>query len=212
MALILSTHLAIIDVMFKFDDFFKKAIYFEASLILVAMLLGWIAGINPFANIHLTKISVLYGVIGTIPLFLMFLAMERIQGHSVAQIRQFLLRTLGPSLQRYVTLDLFLLAAVAGISEEILFRGVIQVWIEASWGLTAGLIASNLIFGLVHSITPLYSVLAALVGIYLGWAMDYHGERNLLTPIIIHSLYDFLAFLALIRTYRATLATESKTV
>lgn len=195
--------------LFKFDDFFKKACYFEASLILVAMVLGWIGNIDPFANIHLTKTSLLYGIIGTIPLFLMFLAMERVQGHSVKQIRQFLLRTLGPSLERYNWMNLFMLAAVAGISEEILFRGVIQPWIEVSWGLTAGLFISNLLFGIVHSVTPLYSILATLVGLYLAFAMDYQGERNLLTPIIIHTLYDFLAFIALIQTYRNGLATSS---
>jgi membrane protease YdiL (CAAX protease family) len=192
---------------FQFDDFFKKACYFEASLILVAMALGWIANISPFINIHLTIASLIYGIIGTIPLFLMFLAMEHIQGTSVAQIRQFLLRTLGPNLHRYDWVDLFLLAAVAGISEEILFRGVIQPWIEVYWGVMAGLLLSNLLFGLVHSVTPLYSILATLVGIYLGFAMDFQGERNLLTPIIIHTLYDFLAFIALIRAYRTGLVT-----
>ncbi|MDD2723866.1 MAG: CPBP family intramembrane metalloprotease [Methylovulum sp.] len=196
--------------LFKFDDFLKKACYFEASLILVAMLLGWFAHINPFATIHLSKASVLYGVIGTVPLFLMFLALERIERHSVAQIRQFLLRTLGPCLHRYDWVNLFILAAVAGISEEVLFRGVIQPWIEVSWGGMVGLLVSNLLFGFVHSVTPLYSILAALVGIYLGLAMDFQGERNLLTPIIIHTLYDFLAFLALIRTYRSGLVTASK--
>ncbi|MBT9096628.1 CPBP family intramembrane metalloprotease [Methylovulum psychrotolerans] len=191
------------------DNFFKKACYFEASLILVAMLLGWIAHLNPFANIHFTFSSLLYGGVGTLPLFMMFLAMEKVQGHSVAQIRQFLLRTLGPSLHRYDWVGLLVLAAVAGISEEILFRGVIQPWLEVSWGLTAGLLLSNVLFGLVHSVTPLYSVLAGLVGIYLGVMMDIQGDRNLLTPIIIHALYDFLAFLALMRAYRSGLATQA---
>jgi membrane protease YdiL (CAAX protease family) len=65
------------------------------------------------------------------------------------------------------------------------------------------LIGSNIVFGLAHALTPLYFVLATLVGIYLGLSLDYGGERNLLTPIIIHGLYDFLAFLALMRAYRA---------
>ena len=71
--------------------------------------------------------------------------------------------------------------------------------------MTAGLIGSNIIFGLVHAVTPLYAVLAALVGIYLGLSLDYGGDRNLLIPVIIHGLYDFLAFVALMRVYRASL-------
>ena len=194
----------------KFDDFFKSACYFEASLILVAVLLGWIAGINPFATIVFSETALAYGVLGTVPLFLMFLSLEQIQGKSVGDIRKLLLNTLGPGLHRYHWTDLLILAAIAGVSEELLFRGVIQPWIERSWGLAAGLIVSNIVFGLVHAVTPLYALLAALVGIYLGLSLDYGGDRNLLTPIIIHGGYDFLAFVALMRVYRAGLSDAAK--
>jgi len=190
---------------FKATDFFKSACYFEATLILVALMLGQIADINPFANVAFSETALAYGLLGTMPLFLMFLGMEQLQSKSVSHIRKLLLNTLGPGLHHYHWTDLFLLAALAGVSEELVFRGVIQPWIERSWGLAAGLIVSNILFGLVHAVTPLYAVLAALVGIYLGLSMDYAGDRNLLTPIIIHSFYDLLAFVALMRVYRASL-------
>jgi membrane protease YdiL (CAAX protease family) len=114
-----------------------------------------------------------------------------------------LLETLGPCLDGYSWLDLLVLGMVAGISEEVLFRGVLQPWLELVIGLRPGFWVSNVIFGLLHSITPLYAMLAALVGAYLGWTMDFFDDRNLLTPVIIHSLYDFLAFAALLRSYRA---------
>ena len=191
--------------LFKFDDFFKSACVFEASLILGAVGLGWIASINPFENIHFSEMALVYGVIGTMPLFLMFLALEKIQGESVVKIKNLLLNTLGPGLHRYHWTDLLILASIAGVSEELLFRGVIQPWIENSWGATAGLIASNILFGLVHAVTPLYAVLAMLVGIYLGLSLTYGGETNLLVPIIIHGFYDFLAFVVLMRIYRSSL-------
>ncbi len=196
--------------LFKSDDFFKSACYFEASLVLVAIILGWVADINPFQNIYFSEAAIIYGLIGTMPLFLMFLALEKIQGGSVVKIRELLLDTLGPGLHRYHWTDLFLLAAIAGIAEELLFRGVIQPWIEGAWGLTAGLVVSNIVFGLVHAVTPLYAVLAALVGVYLGLSLDYGGERNLLIPVIIHGFYDFLAFVALMRVYRSSLTTSAK--
>ncbi len=188
--------------LFQLDDFFKSACYFEASLILIALFLGWVAGIDPFENISFSETAIASGVIGTVPLFLMFLALERIQGAPVVNIRKLLLNTLGPGLYRYHWTDLLILASIAGVSEELLFRGVMQPWLETSWGITAGLIGSNIVFGLVHAVTPLYALLATLVGIYLGLSLDYGGERNLLTPIIIHTLYDFLAFVALMRVYR----------
>ena len=192
--------------LFSPDRFFKSACLFEAALILVAVVLGWLSGINPFATLHYSESAIFYGILGTIPLFFLYLLLDQVSLDAVVSIRRFLLETLGPALHRCHLADLFILAAIAGISEEILFRGVIQPWMESSWGITAGLIGSNILFGLVHSITPLYTVLATLVGIYLGLALDFGGDRNLLIPIIIHGLYDFLAFLALMRSYRASIA------
>lgn len=193
---------------FMADNFFKKTCYFELSLILVAIGFGWLANINPFANLHFSEFTIIYGLIGTVPLFFLYLALEQLPLKSVIKIRDILFQTLGAALQRYHWTDLLILAAVAGISEEILFRGVVQPWIEASWSMTAGLIATNIIFGLAHAVTPLYAVLATLVGVYLSLSMDYDGSRNLLLPIIIHGLYDFLAFVALMRAYRASRNTD----
>jgi membrane protease YdiL (CAAX protease family) len=195
---------------FKPDDFFKKACSFEAALIPVSVVLGWIAGINPFAYLHFSESAIACGVIGTMPLFLLFLAMEQMQAESVIKIKNVLYETLGPSLHRYHWTDLLILASIAGLSEELLFRGIIQPWLESSWGMTAGLVGSNIIFGLAHAVTPLYAVLATFVGIYLSLSLDYGGDRNLLVPIIIHGLYDFLAFVALMRAYRASHLTDSK--
>jgi membrane protease YdiL (CAAX protease family) len=189
----------------KPENFFKTACYFEGSLILLAIFLGWIADIDPFETIHFSENTVIYGLFGTLPLFLLFLSMEHMPIAAVQEIRQILIKTLGPKMHSFNWADLFILAAIAGISEEILFRGVIQPWMENSWGMTAGLIASNILFGLVHAVTPLYAILATAVGIYLGLFLDYGGERNLLTPIIIHGVYDFLAFLSIMKVYRKTL-------
>ncbi len=183
-------------------NFFQSACLFEASLILVALFLGWIADINPFAALYFSEPAVFYGITGTVPLFLLLLAMQNLPYAGVQKIRRLLLDTLGPALGHCHWADFMVLAGIAGFSEEILFRGVLQPWFENHWGLNGGLLISNLIFGLVHAVTPVYFVIAALVGIYLGLSLDYGGERNLLTPIIIHGLYDFLAFMVIIKAYK----------
>jgi uncharacterized protein len=194
---------------FEPERFFKSACLFESALILVAVVLGWIAGINPFAALHFSEIAIFYGILGTVPLFLVFLALQQMTADSVVSIRRLLLETLAPGMARCNWADLLVLAAIAGVSEEVLFRGFLQPWLEQAWGIQAGLIVSNIIFGLVHAITPLYAILAALVGIYLGWSLDYGGERNLLTPILIHGLYDFLAFLAIMKSYKQYLLSNN---
>lgn len=192
------------------ENFFKTACYFEGSLIVVAIVLGWIAGVNPFAELRFSEKAMFFGLIGTLPLSIFFAAMQMMENESVRRIRRLLLETLGPTLHRYGWADLMVLAAIAGLSEEVLFRGVIQPWIESSWGLNAGLVFSSIIFGMVHAVTPLYAVLATMVGIYLGLSLDYGGERNLLVPVIIHGLYDFLAFIVIMRAYKAGLSEENQ--
>ena len=46
-------------------------------------------------------------------------------------------------------------------------------------------------------ITPTYGVLAALIGVYLGWVWLASG--NLLAPVVAHALYDFVALVVLVR-------------
>ncbi len=184
------------------DNFFKTACYFESALVLVAIFLGWIAEINPFEFIVFSEQALINGIMGTLPLCVIFLALNQITADPLQQIRKILQNTLGPSLVKHHWADLFVLAAIAGISEEILFRGLIQPWIENSWGVMAGLLVSSLIFGLVHAATFLYFIMATAVSIYLGLYLDYDSTRNLLTPIIIHGLYDFFAFVVIVRAYR----------
>ena len=184
------------------DNFFKTACYFEGALVLVAIFLGWVAEINPFEFIIFSEQALINGIMGTLPLCIIFLALNQITADSLQQIRKILQNTLGPSLVKHHWADLFVLAAIAGISEEILFRGLIQPWIENSWGMVAGLLVSSLIFGLVHAATFLYFIMATAVSIYLGLYLDYDSTRNLLTPIIIHGLYDFFAFVVIVRAYR----------
>jgi membrane protease YdiL (CAAX protease family) len=131
--------------------------------------------------------------------------MQQLPYPPLQKIRSLLLETLGARLYRQHWTDLLILASIAGFSEELLFRGALQPWLENAWNPTTGLIASNLIFALVHAVTPLYAVLAMLMGLYLGTSLDYSGERNLLIPIVIHALYDFVAFFVILRNYRNNL-------
>jgi len=185
--------------------FFRTACLFEASLIVVALLVGWMADIDPFALLYFSEPALAIGLVGTLPLVLLFFALEYLPQKSVVAIKDLLLRTLAPSLQQRHWTDLLVLALIAGVSEELLFRGVLQPMLTGWWGFTAGLTISNIIFGLAHAVTPLYAVLVTVVGIYLSLSMDMgDGDSNLLIPIVIHSLYDFFAFIMLMRLYRAT--------
>ena len=96
--------------------------------------------------------------------------------------------------------QLVVLALLAGLAEEALFRGVIQSGLNRWLSSGIGLVAASMVFGLVHFLTLSYAILATLVGLYLGTLLLVSG--NLLVPIVVHSLYDFIALIVLIRLER----------
>ena len=84
-------------------------------------------------------------------------------------------------------IDICLISIMAGLAEELLFRGVIQ----AKWGI----IAASILFGLLHSVTPAYILLATVIGFYIG--LLYQVFQSLLIPIQLHCIYDFGALIYL---------------
>ena len=95
-----------------------------------------------------------------------------------------------PSWQAGPGTELALICVAAGVGEEMLCRGVIGTL--SHWlGPGAGLIVAGAVFGLLHPITPAYAILAGLIGVYLGGIWMVQG--NLLSVMVAHALYDFLA-------------------
>ena len=173
-------------------DFLAAAVLFEGSLIGIAAALGWWFKVDPLAQLAWSGLGVIWGLAATVPMIGLFLAANRFPIGPLRTIKQFLHDALGPSLIACRWYDLLLVAIVAGIGEELLFRGVLQPLIGKLW--------SNVLFGLLHLITLPYALLAGLIGGYLGWLFDQ--SENILAPIITHGLYDFLAFLVVAREYR----------
>jgi membrane protease YdiL (CAAX protease family) len=186
----------------ELSAFLRVATWFEGSLVVLAFFIGWLSGLQPWAELKFDLAAIGYGVAATIPLYLLFLCSYRAPLRQLESIRDFLIDRMGPLLHGCGRVQLAYLAVLAGVTEETLFRGVLQPLLELHWGWSGGLIASNLLFALAHAITPLYAVLAGATGIYLGLSLDLTGERNLLVPMVIHALYDLLAFLVVARAYR----------
>ena len=97
--------------------------------------------------------------------------------------------------------QLAIIAALAGLGEEMLFRGVIQAAVAQEIGGPRGpwlgLLVAAMLFGLLHPVTPTYALLAALIGGYLGWLWLATG--NLLVPATTHAVYDFLVLLYFVK-------------
>jgi len=187
--------------------FLNLAGLFEGGLVFVALGLAWIFGIDLVRDLELQAVPLIVGVLAALPPFGLLLITEWLKIPALERIKKLVLQTLGPPLAALRWNELILVAALAGLGEEMLFRGVVQPLFErwvavGGWGRTAGLLLSNVIFGLLHLITPTYALLAGAMGVYFGILLDVTGPRNLWTPIVAHGLYDYLAFLVVIRSLR----------
>src|SRR5262249_14894233 len=159
------------------------------GLIVVAAALGWAFDVEPLDRLAWEPMGCAWGVMATVPMLILFLLMNRYPLGPLRTIRRFLIEYLGPSLVACRWYELLPISCLAGIAEELLFRGVLHP--------LTGLVWSNVIFGLAHLVTPTYAVLAGLIGAYFGWLLDATG--NLLAPMVAHGLYDFVALLVVAR-------------
>jgi membrane protease YdiL (CAAX protease family) len=123
------------------------------------------------------------------------------------RIQRFSEEVIRPLMAPCSLLDLFGIALLAGLGEEMLFRGVIQELFSRWFNVWIGLIVGSLLFGAMHSITFTYALLAALMGVYLGVVWLY-ADHNLLVVVISHALYDFVVLVWLLRGPGAAAALE----
>jgi CAAX protease family protein len=189
------------------SQFLRLAAVFEGGLIFVALALGLVVRIDPFADFHVEGTAILLGLAAALPPFVLLAVTDRFRFSVLERIKRLVLQILGPALGACRWYELVLVAALAGFGEELVFRGVVQRCLER-WldfggsGPIAGLIASNVIFGLLHVVTPTYAILAAVMGVYFGILLDATHPPNLVVPMLAHGLYDYLAFLLLRREVR----------
>jgi uncharacterized protein len=177
------------------------AAVFEGSLVPVAIGLGWLLRSPPLATLRLDWRAALIGVAATaVPLALFWLCMK-CPWRPLAEIARITDEMLVPLFRDCRLVELAVIAALAGIGEEMLFRGVIQAAaaqeIGGQRGVWGALAVTSVLFGLLHPITPTYAILAGLVGLYLGGLWLASG--NLLTSIVAHGVYDFLALTYLVK-------------
>lgn len=184
------------------NRFALTAFTFEAALGAIAIGIGFYVHIDPLGSVPFSRESVqghveatLKGIVATLPLVVALLVIKRLPQGPFVRLRRLVYDRLVPM---FAPLSLFELAAIsiaAGFGEEVLFRGLVQAGVGEGIGepngVMIGLVATSIIFGLCHWLTPTYAVIATVGGFYFGALFIWSG--NLLTPIVAHGLYDFFA-------------------
>ena len=176
----------------------QLAIAVEGGLILLAATLAWLLGTDLVAGIQLQPLSLAIGLAASLPMFAILPLTARSEIPLLAKIREVMDEHLLPWLSPCRLVDLAVLASLAGIAEELLFRAFLQAAIGDWLGPIWGLVIASVIFGVVHWITPGYALLACIAGFYLGGVWLATGG-NTLAVMLAHGIYDFGALLILLK-------------
>jgi len=94
-----------------------------------------------------------------------------------------------------VWLYILLMASVAGITEEMGFRGYMQVPLEKRYGPTIGIMVSSLMFMALHlnqAWAPVVLLHLFLIGVM--WGVLAYGSGSLIPGIISHTITDIFNF------------------
>jgi hypothetical protein len=175
----------------------------EGALLIAAFGLARLAGVPFLATLRWNVMDALLGVAASVPLLALFLWLMRTAWPPVSGITRFLEEVVRPVIGGWSLWQMAVISLLAGVCEEILFRGVLQGGLALHWGTGPALIVASLVFGLAHCVNPAYAVVAAAIGAGFGGLWLWNG--NLLVPIVAHAIYDFVAltWLARIRPPRA---------
>jgi membrane protease YdiL (CAAX protease family) len=166
------------------------AVLTEGIVLVAALLLAKYFGIAFFPLTKNLPRDILIGTLGALfPLaFFIFSLTKKAENIPLlGSLRRILITEVRAIFSNTRLPDIVIISALAGIAEEFLFRGIIQVKL--------GLIIASILFGLVHFVTPVYIILATFMGLYIGIFFNLFG--GLLIPVLLHFIYDLGALIYL---------------
>lgn len=174
----------------------RAAILFEGLLAVAAYFLGELVNRPPGERILWNAADALWGVVAALPPLALLIVLMRLPLAAIDSVREFCRDFLIPLFRAASWWHIVLICALAGLGEEMLFRGFVQLGltdaIGGTQGIVVGLAVASITFGLAHAATRAYTIAATVIGLYLGAVLLITG--NLLVPIVAHAVYDLGAF------------------
>jgi len=184
------------------------ALFFEGSLVVSALFLAWYVGLALREQWRVEATAWPEIGLWALPPVVCFFVLVHVPWAPLRRIEALLDEWFVPLLAELKWHEVGLLAALAGIGEELLFRGVLTPWAMDRLGVLWALVLPNVLFGLLHPVTPTYAVLAFVAGLYMSCAWYFTGglQGGLVAPVIAHTVYDWVAMCYLTMRYRRRVA------
>lgn len=140
------------------------------------------------------------GLAVCLPLLALPWAVWHAPGRVFREVRAVVETHLRPVLGRWSVGQMLVIALLAGVAEEALFRSALQGGLTARFGPAVALGVASVLFGLCHALNRAYALLAAGMGLVLGLEFQFTG--TVWAPALTHAAYDFFALLYLLRWTR----------
>lgn len=175
------------------------AVVFEGGLAVVAGGVGLLIGFDLWADLRMDWAAALWGAAAALPPLALMMVLTRWPIGPLRGTAEVVKKQIVPLFHGCSAWDLATVSLLAGLGEEALFRGLIHGAVAEYAGSIAGVVVASVLFGLVHCITPMYVVMAGLIGAYLS--LLWMATGNLLAPMVAHAVYDFFALVYLVRRF-----------
>jgi membrane protease YdiL (CAAX protease family) len=171
------------------------ALAFQGSIGVVGAFAIWLFSIPVTWQGLGTWAVVLLGVLGAIATYLSLLVLTRIPWLFPDTLERQMLG-LYQFARSYSWPVLVGLAVLAGVGEELLFRGAVQGWLVQHTGPWVAVLAASVVFGLVHYVSFTYFLVATGLGLVLGAVYQLSGSLPLV--MVWHAIYDMIALYCLL--------------
>ena len=87
--------------------------------------------------------------------------------------------------------QILILSLLAGLGEELLFRGFAQSWLAGVTGPMFAIVLTSIIFALLHAMSLFYFIFALAISIVFGLLL--HTTQSMGLVVVLHTVYDVIA-------------------
>jgi membrane protease YdiL (CAAX protease family) len=169
----------------------------EAVLVAVGLVVGRWIGTPILEDARVDLRAGVLALAATLPLVACVFWSMRTEVAFFARFREVLRETVVPLFAGSSLPELLLIAIMAGIGEEVFFRGFLQGSLGRVVNPWIALALVSALFGVAHMVSIGYAIIAGLLGAYLGALLLLTG--NLFVAVAVHALFDVVALLLILR-------------
>jgi membrane protease YdiL (CAAX protease family) len=173
----------------------------EAVLTAVGLVGGRWIGTPILEDARVDLRSVVLALAATLPLVALVFSSLRTGVAFCVRLRELVREILAPLFAGSSLPELLLISIMAGIGEEVFFRGFLQGSLARVVNPWIAVALVSVLFGLAHAVSISYAIITGLLGFYLGMLLLLTG--NLFVAVAVHALFDFVALLLYLRMMRS---------